>query len=178
VSKALTDLKTKIKLILSQVRPGTLFYSYRSTALQLLRDAIAAGHVADDPPRIEGPGEAKMVQEQVEALRALYVRAPSGLQTEFTSLLLANSSRVNGAVVVHAMIEIGGLRVLADALKNTQAVEAAKRAIMWHALREKIAHESHLFSEEDLNIIEKAANQETNRARSIIATRVRRLPPH
>ena len=119
-----------------------------------------------------------MVQEQVEALRALYVRAPSGLQTEFTSLLLANSSRVNGAVVVHAMIEIGGLRVLADALKNTQAVEAAKRAIMWHALREKIAHESHLFSEEDLNIIEKAANQETNRARSIIATRVRRLPPH
>jgi hypothetical protein len=167
LSTPAAELKRRVRLILSQVRGSEGFYKYRTPDLVARRARVGQFGRDDDPPLIEAPGDAEMAQEQVLALRTLYAQSPPTLQKQFPSLLMANSSVRNAAVVVHAMVEIGALVRLAAALKEKKAKDRAKRLYMWQALRTKIAHESHRFSEADLTVIEEARVAELARTQSI-----------
>src|SRR5262245_8054862 len=116
------DLKQKIKLILSQVLVNTPIYTYLNPNSLALRQASTK----EDPPIIEATGDVEIAHEQLVALRTLYVQCAPDLQKQFAGMLMAASSATNAAIVVHAMIDVGALRSLVNALKEAKAVDAAK----------------------------------------------------
>ena len=167
------ELKGKIQLILSEARAETAFYAVRRPGPATLRAAASTG----DPPVIEAVGDVELVHEEVRLLKLLAAQCSPSLQGQFAELLLGKSSAENAKVVVHAMIEVGGLLTLLTAFKGTKALDATKRRKMWEALRDKLAHESHRFTEADLTAIEEARQVEEARARTAVGERMKRLPP-
>jgi len=179
MTNAAAELKRKVQLILSQVRPDTPFYTFRTPHLAALAAIVLRDN---DPPRIQAAGDVEVMHEQVVALKTLYAQSPPNLQKDFAALLMSQSTTANAAVIVHVIVEIGALPVLVDALKATNATDAAKRRLMWQSLREKLAHESHRFAEGDLTVIDEAREAELARVRvaekAATAAKVRRLRPH
>jgi hypothetical protein len=162
-------LQEKMKLILSQVKDNTVPYSYRNPVAAL---TLANPTKSAESTIVVPPGDVQMIHEQVLALRTLYSQCSPSQQAEFVP---SQTSEKNAAVIVHTVLDVGGLAGLLDALKNPKAFNGAKRLIVWRTIREKLAHESHRFTEKDLSLIDEVRVAESSRVR--VAMKVKRISP-
>ena len=149
----LGDLKGKMKLILSQVAPSTVAYTFHDPDLSLGAFARYDAARSGRPPkiRIANPGDAEMKNEQVPLLKTLYAQCTPQLQTSFPSILSAEMREINAAVIVHTVLELGHLSELRKVLDNPKRLALNVRRYVWEAIGQKVAMESHRFTDDDLD---------------------------
>lgn len=161
------DLKAKINLILSQVDSSAPIYTLSNpkpfffAALADVAESKRGSHHSDLV--IASPGDAEVVNEQIPLLKILYAQCSPEQQPAFIPLLLAQLNESNAAVVVHSALELGGLIQLKKVLDDPDKLSLAVRLNVWKALREKVAKESHTFTDADLDLLEKVRSTEIKR---------------
>jgi hypothetical protein len=143
------DLRANIDIILAQTDQRSYYdpsYTDRSW------------NSREEGPYIAQPGEAKLVNEQVMALRLLYAQAPQDEQAEFPALLHASLHESNARTIANVAVEIG----LMPGIASAWLVEGSfvRRYGMWRGLTEKMGHESHLFSDSDIVALLEVMNGE------------------
>lgn len=136
------DLKNKIAVILSQVGGEPLIYNTSLGPLNLL-DVV--NHIAQ-------PGQAEVIYEPLLLLRTLFAQCPPELKLQFVPLLLNQMTPTNSMTIGHVVVDAGELRRLRPYI---QAFTMFYRPIC-KALDQKLAMESHRFTEPDLDWIEEA----------------------
>jgi hypothetical protein len=136
------DLKNKIAIILSQVGGEPLIYNTLSGSLNLL----------DVVNLIAEPGQVEVVYEPLLLLRTLFAQCPPELKPQFVPLLLNQMTPTNAIIIGHVVVDAGELRRLRP---HIQTFTRFYRPIC-KALDQKLAMESHRFSESDLDWIEEA----------------------
>ena len=171
----LSDLKNKVKLILSQVASSTVAYTFRDPKLAL---AAAAQYLAGRSPqpleiRIADAGDVEMKNEQVLLLKTLYAQCTPELQTSFSSILLGEMRDLNAAVIVHTVLELGHLGELRKLLDHPMKLTLNVRRYVWEAIKHKVAMESHRFTDDDLNQLDAMRTAEIKRT----APRAKRPQP-
>ncbi len=161
----LDDLKGKMKLILSQVASSEVAYTIRDTTLIIgaVADHAAARSGRPQEIRIADPGGAEMKNEQVLLLKTLYAQCAPELQTSFPSILLGEMREMNAAVIVHTVLELGHLRELRKLLDNPKRLTLSVRRSVWKAIGQKVAMESHRFTDDDLNELDAVRTVEVKR---------------
>lgn len=136
------DLKNKIAVFLSQVGGEPLIYNTSLGPLNLL----------DVVNLIAEPGQAEVIYEPLLLLRTLFAQCPPELKLQFVPLLLNQMTPTNSMTIGHVVVDAGELRRLRPYI---QAFTMFYRPIC-KALDQKLAMESHRFTEPDLDWIEEA----------------------
>jgi len=155
VASGETELRSNIKLILSQVSQDAPIYTLSST-----RTFIPGSLEIPILP----PGAAQKTNEQVVLLTRLYSGCRSELQKSFPVLLLSEITTRTAAVIVHALLETGTLSHLEKALADTTRLPTLElRTRVWEAIRAGLQMEAHRFSEEDLTRLEAMREAEVKR---------------
>ena len=149
-----TELRSKIKLILSQVT--------RNSPIYVLTTTGAFGGGSLEIP-IAPPGTAKMINEQVILLTRLYSASTPQSQKLFPALLLSEITPDTAAVIVQVFLETGHLSQLESALAKVKWFTHELRTLMWETIRAALMMEAHRFSEEDLVRLEAMRKTELNR---------------
>lgn len=144
------DFKGKIRLILSQVDPSASIFR------TITSGPTSHGKGAVPRPEIDlaTPGSVEVGHEQIILLKTLYAQCPEELKAEFLSLLPAQMNERNARVIIHTVLEIGHLSDLKKLLDDPKKLGLPIRRQVWRAIREKVAAESHRFTEEDLTLLE------------------------
>jgi hypothetical protein len=121
-----------------------------------------AGGGSANPPEIKlaAPGDVEAASEQLVMLKVLYAECDESLKKMFPSILMADLSERTAPVVVNAFIDLGQLRELARLVGLLPASAPEVRLAVWAVLCARLAMESHLFTEDDLRVIESMAAQE------------------
>lgn len=148
----------KIQLILSQVDPSASVYTPpRGAPLLVLMAAAQAAEAASrrhETIIIARPGEVEVRNEQVTLLRMLFSQCDPGLKAVFPSLLLAELTHGNASVVIHTALTVGSVAELGAVLDKTlRGSDPILRMVIWNAIREELANESHRFSDADLDVL-------------------------
>jgi hypothetical protein len=134
------ELNQKISIILSQVREHSVIYNSMAGRLDIVEIVNL----------IAEPGRYEMVYEPLLLLRTLFAQCPHELKREFVPLLLSLMTLSDAMVIAHAVMDAGGLRRLRPYIENFKLFYVP----MCKALDQKLAMESHIFNESDLNWIE------------------------
>jgi len=101
---------------------------------------------------IAEPGQAEVVYEPLLLLRTLFAQCPPELKPQFVPLLLNQMTPTNSMTIGHVVVDAGELRRLRPYI---QSFTMFYRPIC-KALDQKLAMESHRFTEPDLDWIEEA----------------------
>jgi hypothetical protein len=136
------ELNQKTSVILSQVGENPLIYNSMAGPLNLLEIVNL----------IVEPGRCEVVYEPLLLLRTLLAQCPDELKTEFVPLLLKHMTRSNAMVIAHAVMDARELRRLGSHIGYFTPYYMP----ICKALDQKLAMESHIFNESDLNWIEEA----------------------
>jgi hypothetical protein len=136
------ELNQRISIILSQVAENPVIYNSLRGSFDLLKVVNL----------IEEPGRCEMVYEPLLLLRTLFAQCPHEVKAEFVPLLLSLMTRNNAMVIAHAVMDAGELRHLGPHIRNITVLYVPT----CKALDQKLAMESHIFNESDLDWIEEA----------------------
>lgn len=172
----LSDLKGKMKLILSQVASSEVNYTFLDATFSLRAFADYATVRSGRSPeiRIADPADVEMKNEQVLLLKTLYAQCNPELQTSFPSFLLEEMREMNAAVIVHTILELGHLSELKKLLDNPKKLTMKMRRYVWQAIGQKVAMESHRFTDDDLNQLDAMRTADVKRT----APRAKRPRPN
>jgi hypothetical protein len=159
-----TDLKRKIKLILSQIRLRPSMYQTTTTTERaeiVLRMIRSSGEAPADsvlPPA----GAVVAENEQLTLLRLMYSEASPILREGFVPELVNEISATNAPVIVHAVLAVGSLDDVRKALRPSKAMSLSIRGSIWWAILETLIMESHRFTDADLDTLEIMAREDRN----------------
>jgi len=143
---SLEDLRRKVKVILSQMPQPLVVY-----ALQIQGGTIEVPSRREHPPEfVAESGQARVINDPLLLLRTLYAQCGQDLRSSFASLLLGELSPENAEVVAHAVVDAAGFDTLQYRLFNLDLPREIQLGI-WSALDQKLAMESHLFADSELD---------------------------
>lgn len=165
------ELRSNIKLILSQISRYPVIYTYPGTTNEAsLRSQTQSGEVP-----IAAPGAVEMSNEQVKLLMRLYSGSPPKSQKLFPALLLSEISRETATVITQAVLQTGHLQHLEKALAGSdKQLSLEIRSKVWATIREALQMEEHRFSEMNLTRLEAMQDAELKRTPH---RKLRKLPP-
>jgi hypothetical protein len=162
------DLRKKIQLILSQVKPDSQIYR---TEIGLgLKEYMKTQKARDWgyalPPEEDAAAREKeastVVNEQVRLLKIMYGQGGHEAD-EFVKILRDEVDEVNAAVIIHTLIELGRLEAALGIIGWQKRNDIDIRRALWRAMREKLRREPHQFSDADLDAIDAQRTVETPR---------------
>jgi hypothetical protein len=136
------ELNEKTSVILSQVGENPVIYNSMEGSLNLLEIVNL----------IVEPGQCEVIYEPLLLLRTLFAQCPDELKTEFVPLLLKHMTRSNAMVIAHAVMDARELRRLGSHIGHFTPYYIS----ICKALDQKLAMESYIFNDSDLNWIDEA----------------------
>jgi hypothetical protein len=144
------ELRSNIKLILSQVMKSVVIYTYPGSGKEaVLQHRAQSGEIVIAPP-----GLVELSNQQVVLLVRLYSACGSPLQESFPTVLLSEMTLQTASVIVQVLLQTGHLRHLEKFLADSKQLAADVRFRVWDTIREALKMEAHRFSEEDLSKLE------------------------
>lgn len=141
------ELKSKTRTILTQVRQPLAVYALQTEGLTV--EVPSRG--CRPPDFVAESGQAWVINDPLLLLRTLYAQCDPDLKSSFASLLLGELSPENAEVVAHAVVDSGGFDTLQHRLFNLDHLSPEVQLGLWSALDQKLAMESHVFTDSDLS---------------------------
>jgi hypothetical protein len=169
-----TSFVEQVEILLSQARPdGIYLQTYPGLPRSIVDRKASLGHTGPNT-YVAGPGESSLNSEPAALLERLYAAAHPEERNIFSRVVMDRLNQQNARVVARALAATDQLHALyVDVADNATWDE------LWRGLIHTMRYESPMFSEQDLQTVEQAAqarSRELAKRRRAGAVEAQRLP--